>query len=116
MTEENILKIKGGRHPLQELTVPSYVANDTQLAGGSGVSDQVIGTQAADHRESPARLAQTLEHRQSASAHGPSMILVTGPNYSGKSVYLKQVALITYMAHVGRLDAPRLLYSYGKCC
>jgi DNA mismatch repair protein MSH5 len=26
---------------------------------------------------------------------------MTGPNYSGKSVYLKQVALIVYMAHVG---------------
>lgn len=32
---------------------------------------------------------------------GPSMLMMTGPNYSGKSVYLKQVALIVYMAHVG---------------
>jgi len=31
----------------------------------------------------------------------PSMMLLTGPNYSGKSVYLKQVALIVYMAHIG---------------
>lgn len=31
----------------------------------------------------------------------PSMVLVTGPNYSGKSVYLKQVAIIVFMAHVG---------------
>ncbi|KAF3312754.1 MutS protein msh5 [Orbilia oligospora] len=30
-----------------------------------------------------------------------SMMIVTGPNYSGKSVYLKQVALIVYMAHIG---------------
>jgi DNA mismatch repair protein MSH5 len=29
------------------------------------------------------------------------MLVLTGPNYSGKSVYLKQVALIIYMAHVG---------------
>jgi DNA mismatch repair protein MSH5 len=29
------------------------------------------------------------------------MILLTGPNYSGKSIYLKQVALIVYMAHAG---------------
>ena len=29
------------------------------------------------------------------------MLMVTGPNYSGKSVYLKQVALITAMAHMG---------------
>jgi DNA mismatch repair protein MSH5 len=33
---------------------------------------------------------------------GPSVLIMTGPNYSGKSVYLKQVALIVYMAHVGR--------------
>ena len=26
---------------------------------------------------------------------------MTGPNYSGKSVYLKQVAIIIYMAHIG---------------
>ena len=26
---------------------------------------------------------------------------MTGPNYSGKSVHLKQIALIVYMAHIG---------------
>ena len=31
----------------------------------------------------------------------PSMLIMTGPNYSGKSVLLKQTALIVYMAHVG---------------
>lgn len=36
-----------------------------------------------------------------AKVKGPSMVLVTGPNYSGKSVYLKQVAIIVFMAHVG---------------
>lgn len=29
------------------------------------------------------------------------MLIMTGPNYSGKSVYIKQIALIVYMAHVG---------------
>lgn len=29
------------------------------------------------------------------------MLILTGPNYSGKSVYLTQVALIVYMAHIG---------------
>ena len=29
------------------------------------------------------------------------MLIMTGPNYSGKSVYLKQVALIVYLAHIG---------------
>lgn len=29
------------------------------------------------------------------------MLVLTGPNYSGKSTFLKQTALIVYMAHVG---------------
>lgn len=31
-----------------------------------------------------------------------SVQVVTGANFSGKSVYLKQIALIVYMAHIGR--------------
>lgn len=81
VVEANVIEIRGGRHILQEMTVPSYVPNDAFLVGGSGEED--------DPRieESPRR--------------GPCMLLLTGPNYSGKSVYLKQVALICYMAQVG---------------
>ncbi|XP_065207339.1 mutS protein homolog 5-like [Planococcus citri] len=36
------------------------------------------------------------------SSHATSLVKIfTGPNASGKSVYLKQVALIVYLAHVG---------------
>ena len=73
ITEENIIKITGGRHLLQEMVVPSFVANDTHLAGGNG------------HYET----------------EEPSMLMLTGPNYSGKSVYQKQVALAVYMAQIG---------------
>lgn len=82
MTTSNVLEIRGGRHILQERTVPVFVANDTLLIGGSGF----------DHQYS-AEMPQ--------ASNGPSMTIVTGPNYSGKSVYLKQVALITAMAHMG---------------
>ncbi|KAL8755038.1 MAG: hypothetical protein Q9184_004921 [Pyrenodesmia sp. 2 TL-2023] len=71
ITRDNVIDIKGGRHPLQELTVSSYVANDTFLVGGEEAGDQ------------------------------PSLLMMTGPNFSGKSVHLKHVALIVYMAHVG---------------
>ncbi|KAG8189495.1 hypothetical protein JTE90_008457 [Oedothorax gibbosus] len=55
-----------GRHPLQEMCVSSYVANDA-FSGGSESKIKVI----------------------------------TGPNSSGKSIYLKQIALIVFMTHLG---------------
>jgi DNA mismatch repair protein MSH5 len=89
LTVENVVDVKGGRHLLQELSVPSYVANDTYLQAG------ILG------QEEEASVA-TGSPGQLAEAAGPSMLIMTGPNYSGKSVYMKQVALIVYMAHVGR--------------
>ena len=64
--EDNVVNIVGGRHPLQELMVATFVENDAHLAGG-GDSDQAKPSDV------------------------PSIMLLTGANYSGKSVYLKQV-------------------------
>ena len=88
------------RHPLQELTVASYIPNDVNLCGG--------------HVARRTGLALS-------SCNEPSMLLLTGPNFSGKSVYMKQVgihicsrqlgeiiadhekvALLVYLAHIGR--------------
>ncbi|KAK9428498.1 muts domain V-domain-containing protein [Lipomyces doorenjongii] len=85
MTADNIIEIKKGRHPLYELSVPSFVDNDTYLHGGNSEEDDEI----------------LMEESDSDEERGPSALLLTGANYSGKSVYLKQVALITYMAHIG---------------
>ncbi|KAL8942309.1 MAG: hypothetical protein Q9211_001455 [Gyalolechia sp. 1 TL-2023] len=93
MTEENVIRIKGGRHPLQELTVPSYVANDTFIIGGEGTSGRCSG--GVERLPAPAMTASYGIDGQ------PSMLIMTGPNYSGKSVHIKQVALVVYMAHVG---------------
>lgn len=84
MTTANVIEIKEGRHPLQELVVPSFIANDTLLVGGSSDDDEghdII--------------------QESDSDRPPSVMVMTGPNHSGKSVYLKQVALIVFMAHIG---------------
>lgn len=46
-----------------------------------------------------------IEEQQQQQQHNErynSVQVVTGANFSGKSVYLKQIALIVYMAHVGR--------------
>lgn len=59
-------------HLLQELTVSSYVPNDTLLMGGK------------EQLESKTHVSPAIQ--------APSMLLLTGPNYSGKSVYMKQVS------------------------
>ncbi|KAJ5588898.1 DNA mismatch repair protein MutS core [Penicillium hordei] len=75
MVEQNVIRIKGGRHILQELTVSSYVPNDTVLVGGNE--------------------SETNDAASSVDSNS-SMLLLTGPNYSGKSV-----ALIVYLAQIG---------------
>ncbi|XP_070196128.1 mutS protein homolog 5-like isoform X2 [Littorina saxatilis] len=66
LTEDDVIDVKKGRHPIQELCCSPFIPNDIQSSG----------------------------------AHGKVKIL-TGPNACGKSVYLKQVAVIVYMAHIG---------------
>jgi DNA mismatch repair protein MSH5 len=61
---------------LQELTVSSYVPNDTFLVGNNQ-------EQLADYSNRAPEALRT--------GSSPSMLLLTGPNYSGKSVYMKQV-------------------------
>ncbi|KAG6010194.1 hypothetical protein E4U21_007671 [Claviceps maximensis] len=74
MTVDNVIQIQNGRHPLQELTVPSFIPNHCNLFG-----EQEWGQDSAPGR----------------------CMVVTGPNSSGKSIYLKQVALTVYLAHIG---------------
>lgn len=74
-----------GRHPLTELlTDGRFIPNDTCL-----------GMPAAE------TTAAEQQQQQGSEAAGPRMILITGPNASGKSVYMKQV---------GCLGASVLLY------
>ncbi|KAI8956371.1 muts domain V-domain-containing protein [Xylaria longipes] len=88
MTNTNILHIKGGRHPLQELVTPSFIPNDCLMAGGTGDHTH-------EHEDiSPLEIVD-------GSLKLPSTVIITGPNHSGKSVYLKQVAIIVYLAHIG---------------
>lgn len=67
--------------------------NDTVIIGGAG-----------DNRSDAQSQRGSSSYPQSSTVSqddGPSMLVLTGPNYSGKSVYLKQVAVIVFMAHVG---------------
>lgn len=67
VVEEDVLDIRGGRHPIVESVIPkgTYVKNDAYF---------------------------DLKDR---------MMVLTGPNMSGKSTYMKQIALIILLAQVG---------------
>lgn len=82
MTDSGVLDIRGGRHPLQELSVENFQPNDTLLHGGCGVG---TGDDDNDDRRAPRR----------------SVEILTGANGCGKSVYLKQVALIVFLSQIG---------------
>ena len=68
LTDEPMLAIEEGRHPVLEQTLPpgTFVPNGVKMGPDNGV-----------------------------------FLLVTGPNMGGKSVYLRQTALLTLMAQMG---------------
>jgi DNA mismatch repair protein MutS len=68
LTNEDVIDIKGGRHPIVEQSIGSdnFVPNDAYLCNKDN-----------------------------------QLIILTGPNMSGKSTYLRQVALIILLAQIG---------------
>ncbi len=77
-----MIEIKAGRHPLLEVSSNTVVPNPTQL-GGRHWNAQPTTTESDD------------------GSDFCKMAVLTGPNACGKSVYLKQVGLIAYLAHLG---------------
>ncbi|MEL6935414.1 MAG: DNA mismatch repair protein MutS [Cyanobacteria bacterium J06554_1] len=77
MVTSRKLAIEAGRHPVVEQSLPAgfFVPNSTELG----------------HTPSQGK----------ARAAIPDLIILTGPNASGKSCYLRQVGLIQLMAQVG---------------
>jgi DNA mismatch repair protein MutS len=73
--EARVLQIEAGRHPVVEqlLVEEPFTPNDIQLGSATG-------SQAAGH---------------------PDLIVLTGPNASGKSCYLRQTGLLQLMAQIG---------------
>ncbi|KDR82897.1 hypothetical protein GALMADRAFT_220895 [Galerina marginata CBS 339.88] len=80
MVHENITEIIQGRHPLHERVVDTFVPNDARLIGGAGIG---ADAEYPDDNE-----------------QWNSVLLCTGANACGKSVYLKQIAVIQVMAQV----------------
>lgn len=74
--ESTVLDIKEGRHPVIERTLPpgeSYISNSVTLDSNQ-IEEEAVGCQ---------------------------IMMITGPNMSGKSALLRQTALIALMAQAG---------------
>ncbi|MBD1907115.1 DNA mismatch repair protein MutS [Funiculus sociatus GB2-A5] len=82
MVEGREIRIIDGRHPVVEQSLPSgfFVPNSTGLGR---------------REDTNSRGAEDTEEER------PDLVILTGPNASGKSCYLRQVGLIQLMAQTG---------------
>ena len=104
MVEGREVTIIDGRHPVVEQSLPAgfFVPNSAYL-GQEGLN---VGTLQVDGLADNRQPSNVLDR--------PDLIILTGPNASGKSCYLRQVGLIQLMAQTGSF-VPASSATLGKC-
>lgn len=95
----------GGRHPVVELSLSedlSFVANSTYLGFDTVLEkDSVTGGTGRDENLSVAETMEELTDESEKWWPRADLVLLTGPNASGKSCYLRQIGLIQLIAQAG---------------
>ncbi|KAG9293455.1 hypothetical protein G9A89_009179 [Geosiphon pyriformis] len=86
---------------MRELCVDVFVTNDTYIVGGKGVNKDEDLEDAPTSEMDEETDNSTSGGRDINYSDEKSVMLLSGANYSGKSVYLKQIAVIVFMAHIG---------------
>jgi hypothetical protein len=81
ITDQDIVKIRGGRHPIQECFVPAYIPNDITI----------MPWQHRDSNDDDKYDGEDDNRHDTSSQQSRRIVLLTGANASGKSVLLKQV-------------------------
>ncbi len=108
--DEGRVEIRDGRHPVldQALAEERFVPNDTEL--GSSSERESAPTSSSEHESrltpaAPVRSPHGVSPPESGirnpASEKPQIVLITGPNMAGKSTYIRQVALLTLLAHTG---------------
>jgi len=112
ITESRQIEISDGRHPVVEQSLPAgfFVPNSARLGfRGQGFEGEgVASDEVTEQPRSPSA------HSPTPPTDSPDLIILTGPNASGKSCYLRQVGLIQLMAQVGSF-VPATSASLGVC-